>query len=155
MEYLYSWKTRFFSYRHEIFRNGIKCGEIKVRTWSRIADCSLNGRQLIFRTKGFFRTDIFISQAESDGSMGSISINGWRSSATMIYNGKNYTFRFDNFFHTRWNLSSDMGIIVKYNSNSFSSKGELVSYSNDEVLILSGLVIRNYFNQRSAASASA
>jgi len=155
MEYLYSFKGRFLRNEYEFYRHDSIVGELKFSVWSRVSTCTLNSRRIIFRTKGFFRSVIFISNTDTDDIIGTINIHRWKSAATISYGDRQYLFSFDNFWHTRWVLSNNQGTVIKYTSRAFSLKGEIQSYTSDEVLILSGLVIRNYFSQRSAAHASA
>jgi hypothetical protein len=54
---------------------------------------------------------------------------------------------------TRWSVSDINEVLINYHSSAF--KGTIDSFSDNAVLILAGLFIRNYFKQRQAAAAAA
>jgi hypothetical protein len=66
---------------------------------------------------------------------------------------KEYKWQFDNFLRTKWSLANENETLIRYHSRGF--KGNIDTYTDDEVLILSGFFIRNYLKQRAAETSAA
>jgi len=153
METNYTWKTRFFSHNYEILQSDNQVGEIRNKAFTRTTEGELNGRRFLFEMKGFFRQQTKIIDLKDNSVMFDVNIGSWRSKASFNYNGKDYTWQYDNFWNTKFSINSENGPVIKYQTYNFG--GDIVSYINDEVLILTGLLIKNYFRQRAATAAAA
>lgn len=153
MEAHFTWKTKLFRNRYDIFRNDTPAGEMKSKNWSRTSFGELNTRKITFETRGIFRNETKILDTISEIELGSISYNIWKTKATITFRNKDYAFQYDNLFHSKWSISNENGPLVKYHST--ISNGIIDSYTDDEVLILTGLFIRHLFQQNAAESASA
>ena len=152
METIYTWKTKFFSNTWVIQQYDNQVGELVNKAFSRSATGELNGKKLIFDIKGFFRQETKILAAGNGEVLADVIISAWKTKATIKYNNREYTWQHENFWNTRWSISDVNGAVVKYHS--FASGGELTSYISDEVIIMAGLFIKNYFKQRAAAAAA-
>jgi hypothetical protein len=152
METNYNWKTKFFRNTFVIYQYESQVGEIANKFFSRAASGELNGRKLLFDIRGFFRQETRILDARDESVIAGVIISSWKSKATITYNNKEYIWQHENFWNTRWTISNENGAIAKYHS--FASGGEITAYTTDEVLILAGLFIKNYFKQRAAAAAA-
>lgn len=152
MEIHYTWKTRFFSTDYQIYRNDIQVGAITNKAFSRSATSDLNGKKLVLEIKGLFRRESRIINPVDNSVVMEIIISNWKSNAVMNYNGRDYEWKHNNFWNTKWSINNQAGPLVKYHS--YSMRGEIVSYTDDDILILTGLLIKNYFKQRSAAVAA-
>ena len=153
MEIQYNWKTRLFSNRFEIYQNDILKGELYKGVWSRKVIGELNTRRLIFETRGLFKYDTQIIDAQGEMTIGQIKYPSWKAKSTILYQNKEYKWQFDNFLRSRWSISNENGPVIKYHSNAFS--GIITSYIRDEILILTGFYIRNFLKQRSSDIAAA
>jgi hypothetical protein len=153
METQFTWKKKFFSNIYDISQYENVAGELRSIGWKRKSIGELNGKKILFKIKGFFDKDFLISNPDDNSLIGKIVFNTWKTKATIIILDKVYNWQYDNFFHTIWSISNENGNLVKYESH-FKS-GDINSYTNDEILILTGLYIREYLQQRAAASATA
>ncbi|OFY60546.1 MAG: hypothetical protein A2Y71_00545 [Bacteroidetes bacterium RBG_13_42_15] len=153
MEIQYNWKTRLFSNRFEIYQNDILKGELYKGVWSRKVIGELNTRRLIFETRGLFKYDTQIIDAQGEMTIGQIKYTSWKAKSTILFQNKEYKWQFDNFLRSRWSISNENGPVIKYHSNAFS--GIITSYIRDEILILTGFYIRNFLKQRSSDIAAA
>lgn len=152
MEIHFTWKTKLFSKRFEIFKNEILSGSLKKILWSRKVEGEMNGRQVIFETRGFFRVETLITNPGDGSEVGNISYNYWKGKAVITCLGKEYDWQFLNFMRSRWSLCTQNGTLISYQSRCF--KGTITSYTDDEVLILTGFFIRNFFQERSSNTAA-
>jgi hypothetical protein len=153
METKLSWKTKLFRNWFEIYRDNILAGKLKKEGWSRKVRGELNDRKIMFETKGFFIHKTQIINLEDNSEIGHVNHHKWKAKSTVEYNNKEYQWRFDNFFRSKWSVSNENGVLIKFHSQGF--KGSIISYTKDEVLILTGFFIRNYFRQQSAGIAAA
>jgi hypothetical protein len=153
METQFTWKTKFFSNEYQISRYESIAGNLKNLGWKRKSAGELNGKKVFFEIKGFFDKEFLISNPDDNSQIGNIVFNMWKTKATITILDKTYSWQYDNFFNTKWSITNENGNLIKYESH-FKS-GDINSYTNDEILILTGLYIRNYLQQRAAASASA
>lgn len=153
METKLDWKTGLFQGKFEIYKNGIKIGELSKGNWKRKVAAALNNRNFQFVTKGFFGRNTVVIDLISNSEEASIEYSAWKSEASVNYQSKIYDWHFDNFFRTKWSLGNENGVLIKYASDLL--KGTINSYTGDELLIISGFFIRNFFRQRSAGIASA
>ncbi len=153
METQFKWTTKLFRSNYEIFQYEEIAGELKNIAWKRKVAGDLNGKKVLFEIKGFFDKDFLISNPEDNSQIGKIVFNTWRTKATITIHDKEYSWQYDNFFHSKWSVSNENGSLVKYESH--FKKGDINSYTDDAFLILTGLYIRDYLQQRAAASAAA
>jgi hypothetical protein len=153
METQFKWKTKLFRTNYEISRYEEIAGELKNIGWKRKSAGELNGKKVLFEIKGFFDKDFLISNPDDNSLIGKIVFNTWRTKATITIHEKDYFWHYDNFFHSKWSISNENGNLVKYESH--FKNGDINSYTDDSLLILTGLYIRDYLQQRAAASAAA
>jgi hypothetical protein len=153
MELHLAWKTKLFSKNFELYKNEMKVGQLRKESFSRKTAGWFNTRKITFLTKGFFRNETTILDTDTSDPIGTISYYLWRRKSMITYNSKEYYWQYDNLFGTRWSLGNENGVLIRYHSRCF--KGTIDSYSDDEILILTGFFIRNYFKQRSANAAAA
>lgn len=153
METHFTWKRKLFSNIYEIFEYENLAGQLKSTGWKRMTLGDLKGEKLKFEIKGLFDKEFLIKHPDDDSVIGQIVFNMWRTKATISLRDKEYQWGFDNLFHTKWSISNENGPLVKYDGH-FKS-GEIISYIMDNSLILTGVYIKDYLNQRAAASASA
>lgn len=153
MEKLITWRRGFYSKTYMFYSNGIQIGNLEIGVWSNKSKSVLNDQEYEFVTKGFFNKETIIIDPRSSQSIGIISYGRWRSKATIkMLNGDEYNFQFTNFWQSKWNLSKNLQFINYHGSR---SKGEIVAHFPDEVIIISGLFIANYFWHKRAAAAAA
>jgi hypothetical protein len=153
METQYTWTAKFFSNTLSISKYGEPAGELRRKTWKRISEGELNGTRITFEVKGFFDRDFLIMNPDGGAQIGKIVFNTWRTKATITLNGKDYNWEYENWWHTKWIISNENGNLIKFASG-FKS-GNILTYTDDNILTLTGLFIRDYLQQRAAASAAA
>ncbi len=148
MEIRYNWKTKLFSKKFEIYQNDQLKGELFKEGLSRKVTGELNTKRFQFETSGFFKFETTITDLQRHIEAGKINFLRGKRGTIVLYKDREYKWKFDNFICSRWSLSDENSVLIKYHSNAFT--GMIESYTNDELLILSGFFIRNYLRQRSA-----
>jgi len=140
-----NWRKGFFKNTYEIYLENKKIGELKDKCWSQSAFGELNGKRYKFKTKGFLKQETQIIDIESNSIVGKITYNSWRTKAKIEYSGKEYDWKYNNTWNTKWSILYSQEIQVDYQGS--SSKGKIEVNNQNELLILSGLFITNYYWQ--------
>jgi hypothetical protein len=143
------WKGGIFSNTFEIFSDGVAVGNLKENTWKQSADGELFGERYLFKTKGFFKQETQIIDANNGSFLGTIKFNSWRTRATIEYLERVVNWKYDNLWNTKWSISDFNGVQVLYEGS--SSKGKIELNKQNELLLLAGLYITNYYWQISIA----
>jgi hypothetical protein len=152
MEIHYDWKTKLFSKKFEIYQNDQLKGELFKEGLSRIVTGELNTKRFKFETKGFLKFETTITDLQRHIEAGKITFLRGKNDTIIHYKDRQYKWKFENFICSRWSLSDENKVLIKYHSNAFT--GMIESYTTNELLILSGFYIRNYLRQRSAQIAA-
>lgn len=153
METYLKWKTKFFTNKYEIFQYDNIIGSLKGSNWKRISYGELNDKKVQFQKKGFFSQEFYITDPLNNSFLGNIVFNTWKTKATITLQEKVYSFQFENFFHSKWSITNENGNLIKYDAH--IKNGNITIYTENEILILTGLYIRDYLRQRSATAAAA
>jgi hypothetical protein len=152
MEIKYIWKTRLFSSRYELYRYETLEGELRSAGWRKKTG-ELSGKKVLFEIKGFFDRDFLISDPDTKTLLGNISFSNWRRTATITLLNKTYTWNSIGFFRKKWTISDENNVLISYDTH--FKNGEITSTADNEILVLTGLFIREYLKQREAAAAAA
>lgn len=67
------------------------------------------------------------------------------SKATRQFADNTISWKYDNAWQTRWSLSDDQGILMKF-SGGFS-RGTVEYDKDDDLLVLTGMFVTNYYQQ--------
>jgi hypothetical protein len=153
METQFNWKAKLFKNKYEIFQNETIAGELAGSGWKRKSAGELKGKKVLFEVRGFLKQQYMIINPDDNSVSGEMTYNRWRTKAIITLHNKTYNFQFDNFFHTKWNISNENGSLIRYEAR--FRHGTILSYTNDEILILTGLYIRDFQRQRAAAATAA
>jgi hypothetical protein len=149
METKLNWKKGFFKETYEIYSNGGLVGTLKENIWKQIAYGELNGKRVIFKTHGFLKQETQIIDSSSNSNIGKITYNSWMTKATIEYTNKVANWKYENPWNTKWSISNSEGVQIRYQGS--SSKGTIEYQGQDDLLILSGLFVINYYWQISIA----
>ena len=140
-----TWTKGVFNNLHKIYSDGNLIGEIKEKALSQSAKGSIRGREYLFRTHGYFNQKTEIIDRTDNQVVGEIQFNSWKSKATIALNGKIINWKYDNLWNTQWSLSDSDGTVMKFNSS--ITKGQIDAGQDDELLVLTGLFVKNYYMQ--------
>lgn len=153
MNIFLSWKKKFFSNTYQLYNNGIQSGFLKSSAWKQNSKGVLNDKEYDFITKGFFKAETTIFDSKTSEKVGLITYGNWKSKAILKKtSGEEYQFKYNNFWQTKWSLSNSY-IFINYQGS--TSKGELSATTDEELLLITGLFISNYYSQKRAGAVAA
>jgi hypothetical protein len=137
------WKKRPFTNSYSIYSNNHLVGKLNERTFSQTANGEIEDLKYLFKTSGFIKQHTKIIDRSQNKIIGEISFGPWMTKATLSVNSKNYYWRYDNFFNTKWRIFNAEGAEIKYTGS--STGGQIDSNTDDPILLLSGLFVKNYY----------
>lgn len=139
------WKKGLLSGNYSIYEANRQIGELKDNLFSKTAKGQLNGKSFTFRTSGFFQQRTRIYDDSNNQMVGEINYNNWMTKATLSTYDKVSNWKYNNVWNTKWSLSGQDGTQVHYAGS--SNKGTIESNTDDDLLLLSGLYVTNYYWQ--------
>jgi len=145
MKSLLHWKKRAFASTCRIFSGEKNLGELSNQTFKRTAHGRIRNNHYRFRTDGIFRQETRIIDGSNDLVIGTISYNSMMSKATIQFADRTIRWKYDNAWQTRWSLSDDQGILMKFTGG--FSRGTVEYEMEEDLLVLTGIFVTNYYQQ--------
>ena len=139
------WKKGLFSNTYSIHSRGVQTGTLTERPFSRSSQGQLNDKRYTFRTIGTFKQRTQILDREKDSVIGEINYNSMMTRATISLERGTFNWKYENIRNTKWRIFGPDDIEIRYNG-SFRG-GQITSSTDDELLLLSGLFVTNYYWQ--------
>lgn len=139
------WKKGFLKKACEIYSNNSQVGKLVENTWSSSAEGEINNKKYHFKTQGFFKQKTLIIDAESNSLIGTIVYNAFMTRATIEYSGQLAYWRYNNIWNTKFSITDDAGNQISYHGS--SSNGKLEFDQANDLLVLTGLYVTNYYWQ--------
>jgi len=141
----YHWKKGIFSDTYRFFSHNQQTGELKNKIFFQSAVGEINGKRYTFRTKGFFKQHTEIIDHSDHSVVGEIAYNSWMTKAQVTLNGRKYTWKYQNVWNTRWSISGNGKGHITYKGT--STGGQIEAATDDDLLLLTGLYVTNYYWQ--------
>lgn len=139
------WNKGFFDSNYQLFGEGKIQASLLFNSWKNEARGIGLNSSYFFRTIGFVNpsTDIIDGNNEI---IGTIKYDSWHSKATLtMRSGEVYAWAFTNSWLSKWTISNFTDKQVIYEANSTS--GKISANTDDEVMLLSGLFIKEYYSR--------
>lgn len=145
MRNTYSWKKGFLKSAYEIYSNNSPVGKLIEDPLNSSAEGEINGKKYLFKTKGFFNQKTQIIDIESNSLIGSIVYNSFMTKATIEYLGQVAFWRYNNIWSTKFSITDNVGNQINFHGS--SSNGRLEFDQTNDLLVLTGLYVTNYYWQ--------
>lgn len=145
MNKMLNWERGFFSRTHKIYSESTLIGTLKENTWSQSAKGEINGKEYNFKTSGVFKPKTQITNTQNSSIIGEITYSSFMNKATIKIHNKIFNWKYDNIWNTKWKIQDSYGMQMYLKGS--STKGKIESNIYDDVLILAGLYITNYYRQ--------
>lgn len=144
MQNSFNWKKELFSDTYKVYSNNKQIGELKNRTFSQTSVGEINGKRYTFKTKGFFKQHTQIFDNSDNSLIGDIAYGNWMTKAFLSIKERKLLWKYNNAWNTKWSICESDRTLINYNG---SSKGHIESDINDDLLLLTGLYVTNYYWQ--------
>ncbi|MBD2699784.1 hypothetical protein IC229_03990 [Spirosoma sp. BT702] len=164
-----NWVKEAFSREISLMQDGQVVGGMHRNGFSRDVDAFLNNVQLRFDVMGFLVQSVNIHDINANNQIiGTIEFSFGKRAELKLNNGSNYLWKRHNVLMREWDMirenadGSPEKEIVNYDLTRrfFEEQGDITVDENGEtksveVIILTGLFIRNYFQRRRRMAAVA
>lgn len=145
MEKYYTWNKGVFDSNYQIFEAGQIKSTIFFDTWRNEAKVMGQQNSYLFRNNGFFNpiTQIYNDKNEI---IGTITYDTWKTKGLIILNsGEKFTCDFVNIWHSKWIITNFANKQINYDSS--TSQGTVMANIDDELMLVSGFYVREYFTK--------
>lgn len=144
MSTIYTWTKGIFECTYKINLNNQQIGMLRDKTFSQTSEGEINGKRYTFRTCGFFQQHTKIVN-ENNELVGEIEYNNWMNKATINLGARKIIWEYNNIWHTKWRMSDSTGLQI--NASSSTTAGTIETNSTDDLSVLAGLFVTNYYIQ--------
>jgi len=148
MKTILNWEKGIINGSYKIYSEGNFVGSLKENSWTNSAEGELNEKKYSFKTKGILKQETQIIDSDNN-LVGKIIYNTWMTKAQIEIQNRIINWKYDNLWSSKWSISSSEGIEINYSGS--STKGQIESNTGDELILLSGLFVTNYYWQMTFA----
>jgi hypothetical protein len=145
MNTILHWKKGTFSTTCRISSGEEIIGELANYAFKQTAEGVIRDKRYLFRTKGLFKQETQIIDGENDQVIANITYNSMMSKATIQFTDRTVYWKYDNAWQTKWSLFDKQGIYMKFAGG--HSKGTIEYEEEDDLLVLTGMFVTNYYQQ--------
>jgi len=145
MQNSFNWKKGIFSDTYRVYSSNQQIGELKNKTFSQSSIGEINGKSYTFKTKGFFKQHTEIVDNSDNSVIGEIAYNNWMTKAFLSINERKHTWKYENVWNTKWSIFESDKAVINYKGS--SSSGQILSDIDNDLLLLTGLYVTNYYWQ--------
>lgn len=143
------WTKGALSSTYKLFEQGRQVGYLHDKTFKQKSEGEIRGKKCLFRTQGLFKQQTQIIDLHTDQQIGSIQYNSWMNKAEIKLHNNSYHWKYDNGWQTRWSITDERGLSLRFAGG--MTKGKLEGDIPDDLLVLSGLFVTNYYTQAGIA----
>jgi hypothetical protein len=139
------WKRGAFSTTYQIYADERCIGQLQNQTFRQTSEGRINKNKYSFKTKGVFKQETLIMEGKSNRVIGNITYNSMRSRASIQLPDRTLSWKYVNRWQTRWGIYDDKHTLMEFTGRSF--KGNIEFEEADDLLVLTGLYVTNYYQQ--------
>jgi len=144
MQNLLTWRKGIFDSNYQLYNNGEIKGSLIFSSWKNNAR-GIASKNYYFTTEGILNPVTKIRD-ENHNQIGVITYNSWQLKATVTFNGlEHVSWNYTNSWLSQWSITNHRDKHIQYHS--VTSAGTVNSDTDDELLLLSGLYIREFFSR--------
>lgn len=143
METKLRWKKGLFSKRYVLMQNDMQVGELINKSFSQSAYGELKGKKYQFITSGFFKQSTEIIDTNTKAIVGKITYSTWSSKATIVLNDETLYWKQVNIWKSKWEISNATSKLMEISGS--STKGTIEANTSNELHLLCGIYITNYY----------
>ncbi len=144
MQQLLSWRKGLFDSNYQLYTNGEIRGSLIFSSWKNNAR-GIALKNYYFTTEGFLNPITKIRD-ENHNQIAVITYNTWKLKATVTFNNLDHaSWSYTNSWLSQWSLTNHSNKLINYHSS--TGAGTILSDNDDEVMLLSGLYIREFFSR--------
>ncbi|MDQ0966950.1 hypothetical protein QFZ20_002353 [Flavobacterium sp. W4I14] len=142
-----NWKSNWLSGNFQLFADGVQKGMITFETWKSNAESMLEDKNYQFVNEGFWQSSTKVIDRKTNEVVAMINYDTWKSKAVIsLRSGEQYEWKSINLWRSQWTVSNYKDEHIMYSAS--SNSGSLSSDTDNELLIIAGLFIKQIYNKQ-------
>jgi len=142
-----NWKSDWFNGNFQLFVDGLQKGAITFGIWKSDAESIFEDKNYQFVNDGFWRSSTKVIDKKTNEVVAMITYDSWKSKAVIsLKSGEQYEWKSTGIWKSQWTVSNYNDEHIMYSSS--SNSGAISSDTDNELLILAGLFIKQIYNKR-------
>ncbi|WP_293310120.1 hypothetical protein [Pedobacter sp. UBA5917] len=144
-----NWKNNWFSGNFQLFVDGVQKGMITFSAWRNDAESMFEDKNYQFVNEGFWRYRTKVIDRKTNVVVAIITYDSWKSKAVISLNtGEQYEWKSTGIWKSQFTVSNYKDAHIMYSSS--SNSGAISTDTDNELLIVAGLFIKQIYNKRAA-----
>ena len=144
MQRLITWRKGLFDSNYQLYANGEIKGSLIFSSWKNNAR-GIALKNYYFTTEGFLNPITKIRD-ENHNQIAIINYNSWQLKATVTFSNLDHaSWSFTNGWLSQWSITNHRDKLIHYHST--TATGHANCDNDDELLLLSGFFIREFFSR--------
>ncbi|TKC06580.1 hypothetical protein FA048_15340 [Pedobacter polaris] len=145
MENHLTWNKGIFDSNYQLFSNGNIKGSLFFASLKNEARGMGLQNSYLFKTENFLNPTSKILNNKNEV-IGTITYDIWHTKAMLeMKSGEQYTWSFINNWYSRWAITDSKEKQISYQAS--SSSGFIITNTDDEVMLLAGIFIKEFFTR--------
>lgn len=145
MEKVLGWRKGLFDSNYQVFYNGLLKLSLNFISWKNSAIATTQTGIYMFKSEGFSKPETKLLNNQNEV-LAIISYDWIRFHAKIVFaSGDTFDWSFQNSWLRRWSLNNHQDKQILFNASTGS--GLLHTNVDDDLLILCGLFIREYYSR--------
>jgi hypothetical protein len=142
-----NWKSNWLSGNFQLFTDGVQKGMITFETWKSNAESMLEDKNYQFVNEAFWQSRTKVIDRKTGGVVAIITYDSWKSKALIsLKSGEQYEWISTGVWKSQWTVSNYKDAHIMYSSS--NNCGAISSDTDNELLIIAGLFIKQIYNKR-------
>jgi hypothetical protein len=142
-----NWRSNWLNGNFQLFADGIQKGMITFETWRSDAESMFDDKNYFFSNVGFWQSRTNVIDRKTNELVAVITYDSWKSKAVIsLKSGQQYEWKSTGIWKSQFTVSNYNDEHIMYSPSSYS--GAISSDTDNELLILAGLFIKQIYNKR-------
>ncbi|MGQ7856926.1 hypothetical protein ACUN24_22025 [Pedobacter sp. WC2501] len=144
-----NWKSNWLNGNFQLFADGVQKGMISFSSWRSDAESMFEDKNYQFANDGFWKSRTKVIDRKTLEVIAIINYDSWKSMAVISLNtGEQYEWKSTGIWKSQWTVSNYKDEHIIYTSS--SNSGTISSNTDNKLLIITGLFIKQVYNKRTA-----
>lgn len=145
MEQILNWRKGLFDSNYQVFNNGLLKFSLNFSSWKNSAIATTQAGIYLLKSEGFSKPETKLLNNQNEV-LAIITYDWLRFKAKIVFaSGDTFDWSFQNSWLSRWSLNDHQDKQILFNAS--SGNGMLHTNVDDDMLILCGLFIREYYSR--------
>ncbi|QNN43628.1 hypothetical protein [Pedobacter roseus] len=142
-----NWRSNWLSGNFQLFADGVQKGMITFETWRSDAESMFEDKNYFFSNVGFWQSQTNVIDRKTHEVVAIITYDSWKSKAVIsLKSGEQYEWKSAGIWKSQFTVSNYKDAHITYSAS--SNSGAISSDTDNELLIIAGLFIKQIYNKR-------